>query len=162
MHYELVFDAVRDGTPPLWSAWVVAVPCVGLGLLWWESHARRVREPGSWQVVAWLLVVVGSLATVQVFDICWLGYLRLAHSLEVGGFDVVEGVVSDFEPLPASGHGRERFRVGAHHYSYSDYEVAAGFHHTQPLGGPIRGGLHVRIRDVNGQIARLEIAHAAD
>jgi len=52
----------------------------------------------------------------------------------------------------------ERFVVNGHHYEYSDYVVSAGFNNTQSHGGPIREGITVRIADVRGKIARLEIA----
>jgi hypothetical protein len=36
--------------------------------------------------------------------------------------------------------------------------VTQGFNDSQNHGGPMREGLRVRIADVNGEIARLEIA----
>jgi hypothetical protein len=82
----------------------------------------------------------------------------LRDSLLNGKYTVVEGVVVDFVPMPYSGHAMEKLNVDGHHYEYSDYNVVAGFNNTQSHGGPIHQGLRVRIADVDGQIARLEIA----
>jgi hypothetical protein len=71
---------------------------------------------------------------------------------------VVEGVVHDFVPMPFDGHPHESFEVAGHSYEYSDFEVTQGFNNTQSHGGPMRDGLRVRIADVGGRIARLEIA----
>jgi hypothetical protein len=60
--------------------------------------------------------------------------------------------------MPVTGHAMESFEVAGHCYSYSDYVVVAGFNNTQSHGGPIRNGLRVRIADIDGQIARLEVA----
>jgi hypothetical protein len=51
----------------------------------------------------------------------------------------------------------ESFEVAGRRYRYSDFVLVPGFHTTTTRGGPIREGLHVRIADVDGEIARLEI-----
>jgi hypothetical protein len=85
-------------------------------------------------------------------------YWELRQALKSGDFKVVEGMVVDFVPMPYSGHAKERFSVNGRLYEYSDFAVSAGFNNTQSQGGPIREGLIVRIADVRGKIARLEIA----
>lgn len=64
------------------------------------------------------------------------------------GTPVVEGPVEHFQPLPASGHGEERFTVGGVAFAYSDYDVSSGFNLTSTHGGPIRAGEDVRIHYV--------------
>ena len=71
---------------------------------------------------------------------------------------MIEGVVTDFQPMPSSGHGQESFTVSGVHFTYSDFVVTSGFHRTNYRGGPVRDGLHVRIHYRGQDIARLEIA----
>jgi len=52
----------------------------------------------------------------------------------------------------------ESFTVGGRRFSYSDYEVTAGFNNTASHGGPIRAGLHVRVTYWGNLILRLEVA----
>ena len=85
-------------------------------------------------------------------------YYKLKNALLTGKYEVVEGVITDFVPMPWGGHAMEHFKVNGHYYEYSNFNVIAGFNKTQAYGGPLRGGLNVRIADVDGQIARLEIA----
>ena len=49
-------------------------------------------------------------------------------------------------------------RVDTAHFSYSKYEINSGFRRNVGQGGPMREGLFVRIANVDGEIARLEIA----
>jgi hypothetical protein len=104
-----------------------------------------------------------------VFSVVWTvtslyallsDYSHKCGSLRDRDFAIVEGTVRHFAPrasigLPFSG---ETFEVGDHRYEYSDFFLHAAFNNTQMHGGPIREGLQVRIHDVDGQIARLEVA----
>jgi hypothetical protein len=83
---------------------------------------------------------------------------RLNH----GDYVVVEGVVRDFVPADWIGHRHELWRVRSgdqdYWYSYSESVITAGFRQTQQQGGPIHNGVRVRIADMDGLIARLEVA----
>jgi hypothetical protein len=77
---------------------------------------------------------------------------------------LVEGVGEEFHPAPYEGHADESFIVKGVAFSYSDYVITGGFNQTQSHGGPIRAGLHVRIRYVRlfgNTIVRLEVADSA-
>ena len=81
----------------------------------------------------------------------------MRQALQSGQAQVVEGVVTDFVPMPYEGHADERFAVDGHYFSYSDYVVTAGFNHTSSHGGPIRSGINVRVTFVGNVIVRLEV-----
>ncbi len=63
-------------------------------------------------------------------------YWRLREAIRLGHFEVVEGKVVDFVPMPPEGHVMEQFTVNGHHYEYADFMVTAGFNNTQSHGGP--------------------------
>ena len=71
---------------------------------------------------------------------------------------VVEGPVANFVPMPEAGHVMETFTVQGQSFSYSDYVVVAGFHNAASHGGPIRGGLYVRVSHVGDVILKIEVA----
>jgi hypothetical protein len=83
----------------------------------------------------------------------------LRRALERGDYTVVEGTVSDFVRGDRGGHRDEQFSVRSggrlHTYRYRSSVSRPGFHQSH---GPIRAGLRVRIADVDGNIARLEVA----
>ena len=74
-----------------------------------------------------------------------------------GDYWLVEGLVTDFHPMPYEGHQEECFSVQDKRFCYSDYDVSPGFHNTSSHGGPIRSGLPVRIIYSGSIILRLEI-----
>ena len=69
-----------------------------------------------------------------------------------------EGTVSDFHPMPYSGHSYETFAVNGVRFSYSDYVLIPCFNNTASHGGPIREGQQVRIAYSGKCILKLEIA----
>jgi hypothetical protein len=96
--------------------------------------------------------------------LCTVGFSVLHEDSEAytafqrHNYEVVEGVVYDFHPMPYEGHQEECFSVQQQQFCYSDYVVAPGFRNTTSHGGPIRAGLPVRIAYSGGAILRLEVA----
>jgi hypothetical protein len=84
-------------------------------------------------------------------------YRRAVSTMEKNQAAIVEGVVTDFRPMPYSGHANESFVVQGLKFEFSDYNITAGFNNTASHGGPIREGLHVKIFHLNGEILRLEV-----
>ena len=70
----------------------------------------------------------------------------------------IEGTVSQFIPMPYTGHAMESFVVHGVRFAYSDYVITAGFNNTSSHGGPIREGLPVRIWYRGNEILRLDVA----
>jgi hypothetical protein len=85
-------------------------------------------------------------------------YRTLREAAEGGKVLVVEGKVSDFVPMPRSGHAMESFCVSGVCFAYSDYVVTSGFNNTSSHGGPISEGLPVRVTYVGETIVKLEVA----
>ena len=108
-----------------------------------------------------------ALGVVGLVIFCWMPvsgawqvfeeYSRFATRYRTGQFSLVEGIVEDFVPEPSGGHGRETFRLGEHHYAYSTSELVPGYHQLRARGGVIAPGVKVRIADIDGHIARIEI-----
>jgi hypothetical protein len=98
------------------------------------------------------------LGLVFVVSFGWRSYklVRLRHLLESGRYEVVEGVVFDFRPMPPSGHAVEHFCVERKCFNYAE-NLTPGFNQTMLNGGPIHEGLTVRIRFTGNNILRLEI-----
>jgi len=110
----------------------------------------------------------------RIFPFAWLGfaiiwtsiaflgtyssYRHLTDMVADGHMQVVEGVITDFVPMPVSGHAMEKFCVQQVCFEYSDFVINGGFNNTTSHGGPIQGGLSVRIGYVDKVIVKLEIA----
>lgn len=86
-----------------------------------------------------------------------LEYRRLIEARLSGNYQVVEGIISDFVPMPYEGHKSESFTVNGRRFEYSDFHITAGFNQSASHGGPIRAGQKVRIAYVGNAIIKLEI-----
>lgn len=163
MPYETVFDVARDG----FGAWRFSATglvgiAIGIGMfVYFHRHPDPRR--GKYRPAFGVLIASYSVWwTITSFGSTHGEYARMRDALRTGKFVVVEGVVRDYKPAPAEGHAYEEFDVAGHQYSFSDYVIIAGYHKSQSHGGVIHEGLQVRIADVGGQIARLEIRRSGE
>lgn len=158
MTYHLVFDASAVHYP-IWrwmAPWLVAA-AVGAILLRWPGvygpkRRRFMRLFGA------LLIAAGLGGAVWIWRASVGQRERVLAALRGGRYVAVEGVVQHFRPGAADSHPPEEFDVGGRHYRYAPSELLYGFSQVAGAGGPVREGLRVRIADVDGLIARLEIA----
>lgn len=157
--YQVVFDVGREGYRAWSLVWgLVLFTAVGTGWILWR---RSYPGPGGkWtqRVTPYAFLLVTVSATVIANVTAYLEYRGLVEGLRTGNYRLVVGRVEQFDPMPWEGHKNESFVIDGHRYSYSDYDGSAGFNRTSSHGGPIRQGLSVRIADIHGVIARLEIA----
>lgn len=150
MNFETVFDVTRDG----FRAWWAFAPFAGvgaIGLVVSMTRHRALRRTGR------VIGAVGVLLAIFVEFATYSDYRGLKLALMQERFTTVEGTVGDFVPGGADGHPPESFCVSSHCYSYSPAMISAGFNRVSGRGGPVRSGQTVRIADVGGRIARLEI-----
>jgi hypothetical protein len=157
VHYQLVYDAGAQGFEFPWDALLGLAP-LALGLavlrfpaLWFPQRPRFGRVLGTFVIGFGLILLVG-IPTGK-----WREYQEFRDRLQQKNYALVEGTVTEFVPGAVDGHPMESFAVNDRKYMYSPY-TSSGFSTIAAQGGPIRSGLHVRIADVNGNIARLEIA----
>lgn len=155
--FTTAFDASGQPLPPLLFA--------GLGLLFLVGgYLILLSRPKSYLgwflrrrvsvIVAIVLIAIWTVSAVAFTTGDW-------WSMRFGTAHVVEGNVEEFQPMLAHGHGSEHFVVDGVRFQYSD-STTAGFEQTSIDGGPIRAGLHVRIRFVDLEsgpaITKLELA----
>lgn len=158
MKYRVVFDVVQAGFKDWhFSAFGLIFVVIGTGMLIYRLKNPAKDSTFRTRIFPYAFTAFACLWTTTSFWVTFSDYRHLREALLNGKYTVVEGTVTDFVPMPYSGHAMEKFNVNGHHYEYSDYNVVAGFNNTQSHGGPIRQGLKVRIADVDGQIAKLEI-----
>ena len=63
-----------------------------------------------------------------------------------GDYEIVEGYVENFIPMPYEGHSDESFEINGVKFSYSDYSVQPGYNNSKSHGGVVVGdGQHLKI-----------------
>jgi hypothetical protein len=163
MHFETVFDVAQAGYRHWWFP-AIGLIFVAIGtlfvffpramtMIFSFGFSRQPRRAFAWTSLGFSLVW-----TVAAFALTLGDYIVARNALISGQAGVIEGVVTDFRPMPYEGHADESFTVSGKRFSYSDYSVTAGFNNTRSHGGPIDNGVYVRITHRGNTILRLEIA----
>jgi hypothetical protein len=158
--YHVIYDAAQMRFP----AWPVAcvgliVAAVGVGL------GAYLRRRGIASAVARTAVT-----SAIIFGVSWAvlvgGGLYAQHgqsrsALASGSVVRVDGVVYDSPPGPADQVNDRSWVVEsgntAHWYRYDRSPLTVGYRRSAPGTGGLRDGTRVRIADVGGRIARLEV-----
>ena len=161
MTNEVVYDAAQLAFP----AWPVAlvglaVAAAGIGLGAYlrqrkinSAVARTAVTSAVIFGVSWTLLVGGGLYTQ---------HNQLRRELAEGSFVRVEGVVYDNPPAnkleDAQGESWV-VEVGkvAHWYRYDSSPLSVGYRRAGPGTGGLRDGTKVRLADIGGRIARVEV-----
>jgi hypothetical protein len=154
--YHVVYDAVAARFPGWWVA-AVGVPAAALGVALLRRPARSRRV----ELLGLLLAIFGGTWAVVTGVGLYAQHARLRAALRSGAYTPVEGVVYDGDEgatgRPAAGSWRVDDGRTAHWYRYSGSPFTAGYRRPR-AGGAVTGGARVRIADVGGRIARLEVA----
>jgi hypothetical protein len=163
MHFETVFDVAQAGYRHWWfPAGGLILVAVGAFFVFLPRHTAILFPSGlqgQWRRwFGWSYLIFSVVWTVVALVSTLGGYIDARRALASGKASVVEGVVTDFRPMPRAGHAHESFVVGGQRFFYSDYSVTAGFNNTRSHGGPIDNGVYVRITHRGNTILRLEIA----
>lgn len=161
VNYRAVFD-ITDAGFKSWTFSAHGLIFVVIGIVLVLS---RKTVPGRWAKnpganLAFVIVYLGFAIvwTISSFLDTRCEYVQLATAVREGRAEVAEGIVTNFKPMPVSGHAMESFCVSGRCFSYSDFVISAGFNNTASHGGPIREGLRVRVTFVGNEIAKLEVA----
>lgn len=73
-------------------------------------------------------------------------YSKIVGAYKRGEYEVVEGYVENFDPMPYTGHSYESFEINGIYFSYSDYVIQQGYHNSKSHGGVISGdGQYLKI-----------------
>ena len=156
--YQLIYDARLEEQIPFWPALFALVLFGGIGLAVLIG-TFVVRDRSGMGGLRWLGVAILGVSL-------WGGYRNwitmqeeaaCRRGLDSGGYALVEGVVTRYWPGDRKGRSEEWIveSVGGP-YRYTLRTRVVEREEGERLG-PVREGSHVRIADVDGRIARLEV-----
>ena len=161
MHYQTVFDIATAGYKS-WTFPAFGLIFIAIGVVL-VAHRKNLsgmgsKRPRAGNAFAFFFLGFAVLWTATSFLSTYGEYSSLSKAGITDGRKVVEGTVTDFKPMPVTGHAMEKFCVSGACFAYSDYVVTGGFNNTSSHGGPIREGLQVRVTYVDNAIVKLEMA----
>jgi hypothetical protein len=157
VQYSLIYDAATAPFPyPLESLVGFFPLAVGIAVVRRPELLEKTSLRFN-RLLGTLGIIFGAVILVGVPLIVWIALHELRSGLVTHRYTLVEGPVRDFIAGQPDGHPMERFTVDGHAFQYSPY-TSPGFNQVSTQHGPMREGLRVRIAEIEGNIARLEVA----
>jgi hypothetical protein len=157
---QVLYDASQMAFP----AWPVAavglaVAAAGVGL---GAYVRRRAVTSTvTQTVVTSAIIFGVSWSLLVGGGLYAQHGQLRRALLEGSFVSVVGVVYDRPPGAAKDASGASWVVEsgktAHWYRYDRSPLAVGFRRAGPGTGGLEDGARVRIADIGGRIARIEL-----
>jgi len=154
MDYRVVFDVSQNGSQLI--VWTFPLLFTLLsGAIGWALK-KSGESPLAIKGI-FLMIVAGCalLGSIAMFASSYSDFRLAKSALERGDYQVVEGTVTDFIPMPPAGHALEGFRVGDVSFKYSSGWGSTIFN-ADFNSGFIHDGAQVRITSVKGNILRVE------
>jgi hypothetical protein len=163
--YVVVYDAARTAFP----AWPLAsigllVAAAGVGLGAYFRH-RAVKSAVA-QTVVTSAIIFGVSWSLLVGGGLYAQHGQLRRALQDGSFTRIEGVVYDTPQGSSRVVDTRSWLVEAgntaHWYRYDKSPLAVGYHRPGPGTGGLHDGTRVRIADIGGRIAKMEVEQKPD
>jgi hypothetical protein len=155
VNYHIVFDALQNGSQLaicLFIPLFVLVPGV-VGWVMKRSHDPHYELKGN----IFLYISIASFGiSLVVATISFSEYHQMKIALAQGDYQVTEGIVSEFVPMPPSGLPVESFSVGGSSFHYGSGWDSIVFN-SESNRGYIHNGAQVRITHRGINIVRVEV-----
>ena len=154
--YHVVFDAARNGSQSLVLWMLIPVfPALFVILGWALAKSDDPQAVNKGKVFMLISGCGLALSLVATASNC-VEYYRVRSALNGNDYRLVEGSVTDFDPMPHGGHGIESFKVGSTSFRYGSGWGSIVFN-SDWNHGYIHSGALVRIAFRNGDILRIEL-----
>lgn len=158
--YQVVYDVRLEEQVSYTPALVVGALFVLAGVSYVVGTLLFARERAGLRSPVWLAVAVVAVSLVSTCG----SYVEMKDDAELrrrfdaGEYVLVEGVVTRYVPGRRDGHGDEEWTVvsGGRPYRYRLNSAVEEWGYGEILG-PVKQGSRVRIVDIDGHIARLEV-----
>lgn len=165
MEYEVAFEIERNGLGVLWYP-LVGLLCAGGVFAFTEYFNRYVAVGATRFIPSFRIAIIGFILlwTIGAFLVVGPSQSKLRQSYEEGRFEVVEGVVENFNSNPRGRNDNEMesFSVNDHFFEYNYFEPSPSFNHTAYHGGPVKEGMQVKVTYIGDVIVKLEVAVRAN
>lgn len=129
---------------------VVMLVFIALFPVIWKIYEKNNEVKIDYKAVKMFCLCGGAFVTALLI-ICWASHLSMYNKIvgayNSGQYEVVEGYVENFVPMPYEGRGnKESFEINGVEFSYSDYESQQGYNNAKSHGGVVEGnGQHLKI-----------------
>lgn len=146
------YDITESGSSIVWFFGIGLAVLVGCVIIWIRFLVKRASLADKTKMG---LLILLPLIWTAIVGAPFSSYVRARAALKNGTYEVVEGKVAHFSPIPMGDHGSESFSVNGIPFEYSEAKIDFGFSQSRIKGGPIYQGKQVQIHYFKGRILRL-------
>jgi len=155
MEDRIIFDLSTKSFAwqPIWAS--VGAGIFGCLLL----LLRRLKSRYGSRIAGYFMILCAVAGAGYSLSHWYLSRRDHLAALTHARYEVAEGKVEDFRPMPDDGSSNESFRISGHTFSYSDYhdlETTDCFNQTKPNGGPVHAGIVLRVKFIDNCILQIE------
>lgn len=152
MQYQTIYSILNDSPRIPWAHVFIGIGAAPVLLFVWK------RRDWLFLVLTMIWAVFWNYAILPASWAIYRDHQQCQQALRRGDCQVVEGAIDDFRPMPYTGHSLERFKIQNASFEYSDFDNSkAGFNRTRSHGGPLTGGMHVRLHYREGRILQIQV-----
>jgi hypothetical protein len=148
--YVTIFEVGLRSFP--WLDLLQPLVLVVAGLLTYRFSKRQFP-----QIIGLIGAAFGALVCLLLWISVLPGCFRARQQYHEGHTTIVEGVVENFDPVPALGPPKESFTVEEVKFSYEVASTTPCFSNKPFRRGPVHAGLYVRIHYFGDCIQRVEL-----
>ena len=155
MNYHVVFDASRNGS----ELAIYALAPLGVllaALIGWALKGSSDPKEVSKGKIFLLVAAVGFVFSLVLLVGNYSEYYRARKALQAGDYQLIEGTVKNFVPMPLSGHSTESFDIDTKSFRYGSGRGSIVFN-SEWNHGYIHDGVQARIAYKDADILRIEI-----
>ena len=159
-HYHMVYD-FADRLPRFGFMFLPLIfVAVGIGIYFYhkkfvDSNATStfgIKKRKYGMVFGIIFASFGGLVSVLLISIMLGEYYNTKSVYDKKQYQLIEGKVENYHPMPEGGHDTERFTVNGVEFEFSDFDVSDyGYNNAASHGGAIRQGLKVKIDYFNNR-----------
>jgi hypothetical protein len=155
MNYHVVFDASRNSS----ELAIFALAPVGVllaALIGWALKGSSDPKEALKGKMFLLFSAVGFVFSLVLLFGHYSEYYRAKKALRTRDYQVIEGTVENFVPMPPGGHSTESFDIDKTSFRYGSGRGSIVFN-SEWNHGYIHNGVQVRIAYKDEDILRIEV-----
>lgn len=169
--FYTIFEAEKCTVLFDWTSLLALIPLIPCVIFAWEPLEELVKGGFSALKKRKSYFVMLGIALFFLIITLYVPYANLSHNsalreyydrYKAGDCAYVEGVITDFHPMPEEGHDVESFTVNGVYFAYGgDLSSTYYYNLCQKDGGQLKDGREVRIwyfpDDLGGTIMCIDV-----
>jgi hypothetical protein len=155
MQAKIIFDVATKpfAWQPVWASAGAAIFGCLLILL------KRFKSRYGSRIAGYFFILCALAGTGYSLSHWYLSRRNHLALLANGRYEIAEGKVENFRPMPDDGSLNESFSISGHSFSYSDHddlEITDCFNQTALHRGPIHASMVLRLKFIDNCILQIE------